>query len=110
MFSLSKVNKEKLEIAVERAKGQKPLIKELEFGRYEVRSSDGITRYSVEFKKLDGEIYASCSCKGSKGVCLHCASTLGHFKMRVNERAAAKAASTDLAKVELETMEAALYG
>lgn len=93
MFSLSKVNKEKLEAATERARASKPLIKELEFGRYEVRSRDGVTRYAVEFKKLDGQIYASCNCKGGiKGACYHVASTLGHFKMRVQERAESKRA------------------
>jgi len=107
MFSLSTVNKAKLEAATDRAKAQKPLIKELEFGRYEVRSSDGVTRYAVEFKKLDHQIYASCNCQGSKGVCVHCASCMGHFKMKLVERAAAKAAATQ-PENELETRE--LYG
>jgi|GEM_PF-1175694 len=94
MFSLSTVNKAQLEAAVERAKASKPLIKEIEFGRYEVRASDGQGRYSVEYKKLDGQIYASCNCKGGvKGACYHVASTLGHFKMRVQERAEAKRAA-----------------
>jgi len=102
MFSLSTVNKAKLEAATERAKAQKPLIKELAFGRYEVRSSDGVTRYGVEFKKLDGQIYASCNCQGRKGVCVHCASCMGHFKMKLVERAAAKATAPQ-PENELET-------
>jgi len=110
MFSLSTVNKSKLEAATERARASKPKIKEMSFGRYEVRSSDGVTRYAVEFKKLDGQIYASCNCKGSKGVCVHCASTLGHFRMRVTERAAAKATATQPTENELAAMEAELYG
>ena len=64
MFSLSIVNIAKLEAATERAKAQKPFIREIDFGRYEVRSSDGVTRYSMEFKKLDGQIYSSCNCRG----------------------------------------------
>jgi len=110
MFSLSTVNKAKLEAATERAKTSKPKIKELSFGLYEVLSSDGTTRYNVEYKKLDGEIYASCNCQGSKGVCLHCASTLGHFRMRVNERAAAKKAAPQPTEAELAAMDAELYG
>ena len=110
MFSLSTVNKAKLEAATERARVQKPLIKELEFGRYEVRASDGQGRYSVEYKKLDGQIYASCNCQGKKGVCLHCASCLGHFKMRVQERAAARAAAPQPTEAELAEFERELYG
>jgi len=75
---------------VERARAQKPNIHEKEFGHYTVLSSDGQARYDVEYKKLDGQIYASCTCQGKKGVCLHCASCLGHFSMRVKERAAAR--------------------
>jgi len=87
MFSLNSVNKAKLEAAVERARSQKPLIREIEFGRYKVLASDGESRYNVEYKKLDGEVYATCTCKGSKGACYHVAATLGHFKMQLVERA-----------------------
>jgi len=92
-IAYSKVDQKNLNNAVAKAKQVKPLVKPLDFGKFEVTGSKGET-YIVEFYKEAGEFIFSCTCPGHKRdlVCYHCVACSSIFKKQVADRAAEKAA------------------
>ncbi len=84
-------DKKAAERAYVRAQIEKPRLRELSFGRYEVTSQAGDRQYNLEYRKLDGKLVADCSCpagRKSSSICKHSMAGYSHFKMRVSERSA----------------------
>ena len=92
-IAYSKVDQKNLNNAVAKAKQVKPLVKPLDFGKFEVTGSKG-EPYIVEFYKEEGEFIFSCTCPGHKKdlVCYHCVACSTIFKKQVADRAAEKVA------------------
>jgi hypothetical protein len=96
-IAYSKVNQKNLNNAVAKAKKIKPLVKPLDFGKFEVTGSKGAP-YIVEFYKQDGEFIFSCTCPGHQKdfVCYHTVACSSIFKKQVADRAAEKAVTASV--------------
>jgi hypothetical protein len=89
-------DKKSAERAYVRAQIEKPRLRELSFGRYEVTSQAGDRQYTLEYRKQAGKLVADCSCpagRKSSSICKHSMAAYSHYKMRVNERTAAAQAA-----------------
>ncbi len=86
-------DKKAAERAYVRAQIEKPRLREIRFGRYEGTSQAGDRQYSLEYRKQAGKLIADCSCPAGRknSTCKHALAAYAHYKMRVNERAAAAA-------------------
>lgn len=70
---------DRLEKATAKAKQCKPLVKVLEFRRYQVTNRETGASYEVTFTKIDDKKFGQCSCKaGEQGkyACYHLISAL----------------------------------
>jgi hypothetical protein len=83
-------DKKAAERAYVRAQIEKPRLRELSFGRYEVTSQAGDRQYNLDYRKQAGKLVADCSCPAGRknSCCKHALAGYSHFKMRVSERSA----------------------
>ncbi len=97
-------NKRAAERAYVRAQIEKPRLREISFGKYQVTSQAGDRTYALEYKKVNGKLVADCSCPAGRknSCCKHALAGYSHFKMRVNERAAAAALAPAAMDFQLE--------
>jgi hypothetical protein len=104
-------DKKAAERAYVRAQIEKPRLREIGFGRYEVTSQAGDRKYNLKYRKAGGKLVADCSCPAGRknSTCKHALAAYSHYKMRVNERKAAAAAPPVQVEEEPEEEEIILY-
>lgn len=92
-MAINIADKAKWEKAISKAKTEKPHVKALEFGKYQVCGKGGC--YTVTWSGKGSEMQAECDCPaGKKGrPCYHIPATSGAFKLSVIERAKARTCS-----------------
>ena len=83
---------EKMDEAIQRAKGAKLFVQATGFREYRVTNRETGTAYAVNFFVAAGKKYSDCSCKaGINGqLCKHVAAALGWHVVRAAEIAAAQ--------------------
>lgn len=95
-MAITVADKKLWERAIEKCKAEKPRVRTLEFGKFEVAGSKN-DLYIVTWSGKGQEMKAECSCKaGQKNApCYHVPATSGAFKLQVHERATARLHSLD---------------
>jgi hypothetical protein len=73
MIEITSANIEK---AINKARQTKPLVKVLEFRRYQVTNKTTGATYEVKFTKINNTKYAECNCKATV-ICYHIGASIG---------------------------------
>jgi hypothetical protein len=96
MYSLTVTSRKQLERASLRAQAQKPRIEEIEFGIYNVWSTDPKRPdafYFIAIQPARGGGYeVACGCPTQKYFCKHVASVFPHYLMREKQQELARTA------------------
>jgi uncharacterized Zn finger protein len=99
-------NTKQFNVAGKKARGERPRVRRIEFGRYAVKGSQPLP-YIVTFSKIEGKNFFACTCPGGvrNQICYHAAAVL---PLHVSEakRTAAPAPVQDRPKIGSEDFDA----
>ncbi len=71
-----KINEHNTQKAIEKARQAKPLVKVVEFRKYQVTNKITGAKYEVKFSRINNQKFAECDCKATK-VCYHIGASIG---------------------------------